>query len=311
MSAAEPDDLERRLTELFNQRAATVTQVRPIDLGPAGGTRKPAEPGPASDHRHRHNLGVLAAAAAVFVAIAGTVLGIQAHRPQPAAPPPSVGSHPDNRPTSNPTATSTDKPSNIPCFAAATPSWQRAITAGAVPLDRQLNQVISANGSTGEYLVVQGNPAPPGSSAVLSDVEVSLFHGSTGRTIYLPAEKEIVSADPTGAISADWVTFALSRTQNLLGYRVLLYDRRSQQGVPLADDSRDVARYGFIGSPVIAAGKVYWLATTYGHPETTRLESWDLARRANGASVPAPDATGLVSYGSGVALIRAVGSTPR
>ena len=59
---------------------------------------------------------------------------------------------------------------------------------------------------------------------------------------------------------------------------------------------------------MIAAGKVYWLATTYGHPETTRLESWDLARRANGASVPAPDATGLVSYGSGVALIRAVGS---
>ena len=190
MSAAEPDDLERRLTELFNQRAATVTQVRPIDLGPAGGTRKA--------RRARAGQRPPASAQPRRAGSRGSgVRGDRRHRPgHPGPPAPAGGAAaerrqpPDSRPTSNPTATSTDKPSNPPCLAAAPPSWRRAITAGAVPLDRQLNQVISANGSTGEYLVVQGNPAPPRSSAELSDVELSLFHGSTGRTIYLPAEKD-------------------------------------------------------------------------------------------------------------------------
>jgi hypothetical protein len=98
MSAPERDDLEQRLTDLFAQRAATITQTRPIDLGLADGLGKAADPGAGQDRRHRYNLGVLAAAAAVFVAIAGTVVGIQANRHQPAPP----ASTPTASPTSSP-----------------------------------------------------------------------------------------------------------------------------------------------------------------------------------------------------------------
>jgi hypothetical protein len=51
---------------------------------------------------------------------------------------------------------------------------------------------------------------------------------------------------------------------------------------------------------VIAAGRVYWLTTTFNKPATTTLDSWDLARGARAGSVPAANATELIGYGSGM-----------
>ena len=296
MSAPEQDEFERRLTELLRQRAATVTQVRQFDIGPADDRRQAT--GAGRDRRRWQHLGVLAAAAAVFVAVAGTIVAIQPSRPRTARP---VGTS-TSTPTSTPASTAPAKS----CVAAMPVSWRQAITAGTVPVDRTINSVVSANGATGDYLAVQGNEPPPQTSAVYSDVELALFHGATGRSIYTPSSSSgIPTADPTGAITADWVAFAVTRPQNL-GYtsKVMLYDRGSGSSTTLAEwtEQEIVHNKVFIGSPVIAAGKVYWLTSVYNKPETTTLDSWDLARGASAGSVPAANATALISYGSGMLI---------
>jgi hypothetical protein len=307
MTAPNPDDLERRLTELFQQRASTVTRARPVDFGSNSGKdgrTSPAGPRQVRLGTYRQNLGVLAAAAAVFVAIAATVLGIQSNRHQP-APPLSTGSHPVSTPAASPTGTPSGTLYEKACPAPA--SWRQAITAGAFAVDRSLNTVVSANGATGDYLVVQGNQPPPGTSAAYSDVELALFRGKTGRTIYTPAKSsDIPVADPTGgAITADWIAFAVTRPQNLgYTYKVMLYDRGSGSSSTLAELTEQQSLRGrvFIGSPVIAAGKVYWLAAAFNKPASTTLDSWDLARDASAGSVPAANATALISYGSGMVI---------
>ena len=313
MTAPHRDDLEHRLTELFQQRASTVTRARPVDFGAGEGPRQAAA-GPQQVRlgTRRQHLGVLAAAAAVFVAIAATVLGIQANRQQP-APPLATGNQ-STEPTASPTGepTPTGAPEDRACPAPA--SWQQAIAGGAVPVDRRLNSVVSANGSTGDYLVVQGDEPPSGSSAVYSDVELALFHGATGRTIYTPtSSSDSPQAHPTGAITADWVAFAVAHPQSLnYTYKVMLYDRNSDRVTTLAEASDQQLGFGesFIGSPVIAAGKVYWLRTTVNKPASTTLDSWDLARDASAGSVPAANATELISYGSGMIVSYGINDQP-
>ncbi|HEX8305495.1 MAG TPA: hypothetical protein VF612_11505 [Jatrophihabitans sp.] len=307
MTAPRPDDLEQRLTELFQQRASTVTRARPVDFGPSEGPPKaPAGPKQVRLGTHRQNLGVLAAAAAVFVAIAATVLGIQANRQQP-APPLATGSQTTSAPTASPTASPTATPTGASDKACPAPArWQQAIARGTVPVDRKLNSVVSANGASGDYLVVQGNEPAPQTSAIYSDVELALFHGATGRTIYTPAKSShIPVAHPTGAITADWIAFAVSRPQNLgYTYKVMLYDRNVGSTTTLAEwtEQESLGNKVFIGSPVIAAGKVYWLSSVYDKPATTTLDSWDLARGSAGTSVSAANATALISYGSGMVI---------
>ena len=305
MTAPRHDDLERRLAELFQERASTVTRARPVHFGSGEGSQQPpADPRQARFGTRLQYFGVLAAAAAVFVAIAATVLGIQANRRQP-APPLGTASHPVSTPTASPTST---PPSTAPaksCVAVMPASWRQAIAGGTVPVDRTLNTVVSANGSTGDYLVLQGNEPSGQTSAIYSDVELALFHGATGRTIHTPASSSIgiPTADPTGAITAGWVAFAVTLPQNLgYTYKVMLYDRGSGSSTTLAEWSEQeiLRNKAFIGSPVIAAGKVYWLSTVYNKPETTTLSSWDLSRGASAGSVPAANATALISYGSGV-----------
>ena len=309
MTAPHHDDLENRLTELFQQRASTVTRARPVDFGAGSGDGDGDRAAGAKQLRlgaYRRNLGVLAAAAALFVAIAATVLGIQANRRQP-GPPLSTGSHPVSTPTASPTST---PPSTAPaksCVAAMPASWRQAIAGGTVPVDRTLNTVVSANGSTGDYLVLQGNEPSPQTSAIYSDVELALFHGATGRTIYTPASSSsgIPTADPTGAITADWVAFAVTLPQNLgYTYKVMLYNRGSGSSTTLAEwTEQEILRNKvFIGPPVIAAGKVYWLTSVYNKPASTTLDSWDLARGTSAGSVPAANATALISYGSGMLM---------
>jgi hypothetical protein len=303
----EQRNLEDRLTELFQQRAATVTRARPVDFGSEPGSIREAPAGPKRVRlgTHRQNLGVLAAAAAVFVATAATVLGIQANRHQP-APPLGTGSHPVSTPTASPTSIPTSSARAKSCVAAMPASWRQAITAGAVPVDRALNSVVSANGGTGDYLVVQGNEPPPQTSTIYSDVELALFHGAIGRTIYTPTvSTDIPVADPTGAITADWVAFAVTRPQNLgYTYKVMLYDRSSGTITTLAEwtEQESLRNRVFLGSPVIAAGKVYWLSGTFNKPTATTLDSWDLAQRSIATSVPAANATALIPYGSGMLI---------
>jgi hypothetical protein len=303
MTAPHGNHLEQRLTELFQQRASTVTRARPLNFGPSEGPRRATGPKQVRLGRRRQNLGVLAAAAAVLVAIAATFLGIQANRQQP-APPLATGSHPVTTPTASPAGTQADKACQAPA------SWRQAITDGAFGVDRSLNTVISANGGTGDYLVMQGNQPSDDSPRIYSDPELALFHGSKGDNIYTPARSnDFVLADPTGAISADWVAFAVAHPQTPdFTYRVMLYQRGTATLRTLVEVTEKQYTQGkaIHGAPVIAAGKVYWLTMVPNKPETTTLDSWDLARGSAASTVPAANAAGLVSYGSGVALLRTV-----
>jgi hypothetical protein len=307
MNAPRGDDLERRLTELFEKRAATVKQAPRVDLGSDKSNRKAAGPQPARSGRLRENLGLIAAAAVVFVAIAGTVLGIQAGlsgRGQ-------TDSDGINGAGPNGSGISATNGATMPSCTAPVPapaSWLRAIEAGTVPVDRTFNVVVSVNSGTGDYLALQGNDPPGQTPGIYYDTEVALFRGSRGVTLYTSEADDITHADPTGAITADWVTFAAARPydSDYRGYKVMLYERdrritRVLVELPQQDDSQGRS---MLGAPVIAAGKVYWLSTVHDKPETTTLDSWDLAQNSATGSVPAAGATGLVSYGIGVALIR-------
>ena len=144
MSAPQGDGLERRLTELLEQRAATVTRARPLDLGSSQGARGMGGQRPGRRGGHWRKLGVLAAAAALFVVVAGTILGIQQWH--------------DRRDSQ---VTPAARPARLSCAPSEAPaSWLRAIGAGTFKVDRELNSVISADGGTGDYLTLQGKIPP-------------------------------------------------------------------------------------------------------------------------------------------------------
>jgi len=293
MNAPARDDLERRLTELFGQRAATVTQVRQFDVGPADNRRTVVRLVPGRGlHPRWQNVGVLAAAAAVFVLVVGTILAIQADRSRPAPP---LGT-----PTARPT-----QPTSASCAAPA--SWRQAITAGAFPVDAKATAVVSADGGTGDYLAVQGGEPADRNSQIYSNLKLVLYHGPRGSTIYTAQNsKDFTQADPTSAITAGWVAFAVAHPQGTgTGYQVMLYQRGTGTLRPLAGEAGQPTpgQKLVMAPPVIAGGKVYWLAWVDNHPESITLESWDLSRNSAAGSVAVPGATGLVGYGSGVALL--------
>ncbi|MBV9823513.1 MAG: hypothetical protein JO144_14870 [Actinobacteria bacterium] len=296
MSAPDRDDLEHRLTELFQHRAATVTQVRQFDLGTAG-RRRAVRRLVAVDHPRWRPVGVLAAAVALFLAVAGTILAIQGSRPRPAPP---VGT-----PTPTPTTSAAS------CLAPA--SWRQAIAAGAFAVTDPFNAVVSANGGTGDYLALQGKqPSADHQSQIYAGLKAVLYHGTQASTVYTSQNPDdFIQADPTGAISAGWVAFAVARPQggdNV--YQVMLYERSTGTVRTLAGAAAQ-AKLGqkrVTTPPVIAAGKVYWLAEVGNRPGTATLESWDLSRNATAGSAAVPGFTGLVGYGSGVAVFHASGT---
>lgn len=315
------DDLEGRLTELFGQRAAAVTQAGHVDLGSENDHRVVASPRsdrPGRLSKHGKHIALLTTAALVVV-IAGAAAGVQTRRDgerpganaaagnlPPVAKPTATQTPPASKPTrtqtpprvTKPTATPTLLLGKKPCKVVAPDSWRQAIAAGAIPVDRGSNEVLSYNSATGDYLVRQGNRLPLKGAPAHEDVKLVLFRGAVGRVIFSGGLGDVPEARMTGAISARWVTFIV--TGQTSGNRaVMLYERASGKSITLDEltEQQQVLGNSNWSRPVIAAGKVYWLS---GLADSTRLESWDLASGSRGRSVPAAFAGGLNSYGSGV-----------
>jgi len=306
MSTPDRDDLEQRLTELFAQRAATVTRAPSLSFIPEAGDRKAAPTRSAKSGVARGVLTQLAVAAVVFLAIAGTVLGGLALSARKL-----VNQHPNYQSGPSQSATPTAGP---PCWVSAPAGWLQAIEAGAFAVDRRLNTVLSTNGATGDYLVAQGNAPADRTSEAYSDLKLTLYRGTRGSTIYTPAgPKDYPQADPTGAISADWVAFAVVHPDGAdRRFEVMLYQRstRTLRSLAGSADQPNPEHKLVRGAPVIAAGKVFWLAAVDNRAETMTLESWDLSRGSAAAPIdispagePNSYASGLVGYGSGVAVV--------
>jgi hypothetical protein len=280
-------ELEGRLAAMLERRAAEITTVRPIRFGP------PAEV------RTRPNLApyaVAAAVAAVLIAVAGTVVGIRTVHHDPA--PPAGKQHTTAAPGPTPTPTASRA-----CIVSMPQSWQRAITAGTISLDHPINNVISTDASTGEYLVDQVRPAAGGGSA---QVTLAIFHGKTGQDLAEPPGERVIQriADGSAAITADWIVYGLHDPAGNSGYRkAMLYNRHTGQSIVLEDlDSIGSGHNGELsGGPVLFDGKAYWVQGATGGQGGV-VQSYDLTSGARN-STPVAAAVGLVYYGTGIAVV--------
>jgi hypothetical protein len=269
-------ELEGRLAAMLERRAGDIPTVRPIRFEPS--EEAVARPSLAP-------FAVAAAVAAVLVAVGGTVIGIRAvhHDPTP------VGKQHTNV-TSTPTPTPT--PTRA-CTVSLPQSWQQAISAGQIPLDHPLNNVISVNAGTGDYLVEQTRPG---------QVTLAVFNGKVGQDVaQLPGNGSTLPlADGSAAVTADWIGYGLHQRGSNNGYdTAMLYNRHSRQSIVRAD--RTSATGQLNSAPILFGGRAYWLEAR-NDQQPSLVRSYDLATGTR-TSTPAPAAEELVYYGTGLAVI--------
>ncbi|HJQ01522.1 MAG TPA: hypothetical protein VJ851_07970 [Jatrophihabitans sp.] len=271
-------ELEDRLATMFERRAAGITTVPPIRFAPPDQIRTRTSPAP---------FAVAAAVAAVLVAVGGTVVGIRAVHHQS---PPLGG---DRSTTATPTS-SAPSPSEIAvCRANMPQSWQRAITAGQIPLDHPINNVISVNAGTGDYLVEQVRP---------EQVTLAVFHGKTGQDVAQFNGTTEPLADGSAAVTADWIGYGLHQRGGNNGYRTaMLYNRHTGQSITLDDLTAADTAGQLNGGPILFDGKAYWLEE-FPSQHRGLVKSYDLASGTR-TSTPVTAATALVYYGTGLAVI--------
>ena len=284
-------ELEDQLTALFDRRAAEVKAAPAIELPDSG------------QGRMRLNLtpfAIAASIAAVVLVAGGSVVGIRSlHHPA------STSSAATHAVSTKPTPSA--RPTNCRQIEDGT-TWQAPIHNGIkVVLDHPDNQVVSVNGNTGEFLLLQSTPNSAQTSAVYGQATLAIFRGSTGQDIAeLPAGSiDLPGADPAGAISTDWIAYSLARPQNGgTYYKVMLYDRhtRTTSTIDQLDDSALLGGTIFSGQPVIFGHTVYWIQSVYSDRSKSVLKSYDLQTGVRG-SAAVPGAISLVYYGTGLATV--------
>jgi hypothetical protein len=273
-------ELEDRLAAMFEGRVATISTVRPIRFGPSDKGRTRLRPAP---------FAAAAAVTAVLATVAGTVVGIRTV-------------HYDTLPFGGirSTAVSTPpSPTATPgCTVLMPQSWQQAITAGQIPLDHPINDVISVNAGTGDYLVEQVRPATGGGSG---QVTLAVFHGKD--VAQLPGNGTTNPVvDGSAAVTPDWIAYGLHRQSGNSGYRkAVLYNRHTRQSIVLDDLSAGSTSGELIGGPILFDGKAYWLDAFFAQRRGL-VKSYDLATGTR-TSTPVPDAEDLIYYGTGLAVI--------
>lgn len=295
-------DLEQELAAMFERRASDIRTAPRFEFSP---------PEKARTRRNLHPIAAAAAVAAVVVAAGGTVIGIRlGHHPAPGTA--SALATPASTHSGSGAATTNPTCSVVP--AARNAAYDRAIAQGTkVNLDHPNNAVVSVNGASAEYLAVQSTPNTRPTQARYGQWTLALFKGAEGQNIVAaPAgTPESPIADPSGAVTPDWITFGLAHPQQNGGYfKLELFNRRTRSLVTVDQiaDAQYQAGWQFIGTPVIYDGGLYYLQGQLNQPSTTVLHRYQLdsGTRSGG---PAPDATSVFNYGNGLALIDAGGAT--
>ncbi|HEU5269169.1 MAG TPA: hypothetical protein VFU36_04530 [Jatrophihabitans sp.] len=278
-------ELEERLTAMLHRRADELTGAPSFRLEPTGRSRHRLAP-----------LGVAAAVAAVVIAVGGTVVGIRSiHHATPAASTPAPSTPAPSSPT--PSASTTT------CTVGMPASWQRAISAGTIPLDHPYNEVISVRPGTGEYLVRQltAQPTPSGLSG---QATLALFDGKNGQDIATLPEGTEPVADGSAAIDAGWIVYGVHRPGGNSNYsKVVLHDRRTGHDRVLDQAGDADSGDQLIGDPVLFGGKVYWSEVNFAQNHST-IKSYDLSSGVTDAQPLPAVAIGLLDYGTGLAIER-------
>jgi hypothetical protein len=277
-------ELEDRLAKMLHRRASDISIAPSISLKPA--RRRSV----------RRWLAPLAAVAAVLV-VGGSVASIRSG---------NYTMPPGSTPTEGPTGTPPAGPVPPRCTARPPASWQQAIDAGTIPLNRRYNEVISVRPGTSEYLVreVDASLVP---SASVGPATLVLYNGRNSQqhiaTSAVNSGTEL-TADGSAAISADRIVYGLSQPGG--NTNVMLYDRRTGQEQVLDGVNAVTTAEQLQGSPVLFGGKVYWLEFDAGRNLST-IKSYDLSSGLRATHSLAGRAAGFVYYRTGLALSWAVG----
>lgn len=300
-------DLERQLGAMFERRATDIRTAPPIELGSSSGRRRLKLP----------PIAIAASVAAVVIAAGGTVVGIRSvhHSPRPTAAAPVTTSSSAASPSSSFLDPSHPVLGGVCMYTPPAPvqAWHTAIANGTkVALDHPDNQVVSVNGATADYLVLQSTPNDQRNAAVYGQWTLAVFRGAQGEDIVQSAAGELDSpvADASGAVAPDWITYGLAHPQQNGGfYKLQLVNRGSKADttVDQVTDAQAALGRQFLGTPVIYDGSLYWLEGTHDQPATNVLKSYDLRSGAR-SSTPAAGAVGLFYYGDGLAILTGTGA---
>ena len=279
-------ELEDRLAAMLERRAAAITTVPPIRFGQSGEVRTRPSLAP---------FAVAAAVAAVLIAVGGTVVGIRSIHHN--ATPPVGKQH----------TTVAPGPIRLLLLPRPAPASSACRRAGSgrsrpdsIPLDHPINNVISVNAGTGEYLVEQVRPATrrrlrPGDAGGVPRQD------RTGRGAVAGQREHLPLADGSAAVTADWIGYGLHQRGRNNGYdTAMLYNRHTRQSIVLED--RPSAGGQLNSAPILFGGKAYWLEAFYGGQHPSLVRSYDLATGTR-TSTPVPAAVDLVYYGTGLAVV--------
>jgi len=299
------DEFEREVQAMFARRVADVGDAPEIRLPDPDRTRTSAT----SDKSGTliRQLSIAAAVVALVATVGGSAVAINnARSHDKSAVPVNTGS------PSPATSTTAHVPSKA-CVRPTPPTWQAAIDAGALRLDQPANSVISADPTSGDMLLLQGNPSTDGSNKVFTSSEIAVFdragHGLTIWDSEQAKPAELAGAAASGAISDRWIVFGLRYPQNLGGpHTLLVYDRVSRQTGVLSQltDAQLQAGKSTRSMPVLVGDSAYWLEGRWQQPSKTSLVSKDLSSGKT-TTRSAPGVVDILATSNGLVLVTTPG----
>ncbi len=300
-----PDDLEARLRAMFDAEAATV--VAAPDLT---GTSAPGNPPLRLVGRHhRRNVVLLAAAAVVAVVVGVALAGTGLSTDGTKAP---VGTQPTITSSATvPVSTRASSPApGSTCTAAMPTSWQRAIDAGRLTLDQQVNAP-DGSGPDGYLLLAQQSMGQVGGETDAVHDEIALFdpagHGTTLWTSPDPAH-DTADADRDSALDARWAVFGVTASQNLGGpHEMIAYDRSGSSGpITFLQESQAVRTAGQLTTtePIVVGDVAEWIEGDWSHPNgVEHIIGRNLVTGATVLNLPVRHASQLMRVGSATAWV--------
>ncbi|MEO6702036.1 MAG: hypothetical protein ABI140_18615 [Jatrophihabitantaceae bacterium] len=300
--ANQPADLERALQAMLARREADITEADSLNLD----AEAPAAP---SSHRFGDTapgglLVSLLAAAAVVLVVAGSLFA--AHGLRHAARPATNLPNQTHQPTPAPDSTvpsPTSSPTRTATICSMPASWRSAIAAGKVAVDQPQNQPVSG-ASDGSFLMKQ----TASSGGQETHQELAIFdRAGHGSTIWQAADPvhDYVDVSPDSAVSAGWVVFGLTRSQNLADHGVAAWNRATGQlsTVRLLSTAEDLSANMVIDvAPIVAGNTAYWIEHKFGDGAHQTLVAQPLPS-GNRSTRQVSTVDRLVAVGGGVALL--------
>jgi hypothetical protein len=243
----------------------------------------------------------LLAAAVVLLLCGASALGVNAlaRRHSGSTVPPAHGTAP------SPTPRPTTKPTTTTSAAASCPlpqSWRTAIQAGVVPVDQPLNQPVSA-GPDGIFLMMQQAI----SDNDFSHDELAIFDAQNhGTTIWQAADPvhDFVTVSPDSAISAGWVVYGVTRSQNLADHAVRAWNRQdgSTTDVRTLSTAEEAANLVIEFSPIVAGNTAYWIEHRFNDPVHQTLVAQQLSSGTR-STKPVSRVSQLIAVGNGLVML--------